>query len=132
VHFKKRKTSRGLKMKISVPSMGNKGLEEEISPHFGRAPIFTIYDTETEKVEILQNTSQHMGGSGLPPELMHAHGIDIMLCSGLGPRAVQMFEQLGIMVYVGAKGSVSDTIEAWKRGVLQEATDETVCKEHRH
>jgi len=119
-------------MRISVPSMGNKGLEEEISLHFGRAPFFTIYDSETEKVEIVQNTSQHMGGQGYPPEIMHAHRVDVMLCSGLGSRAVQMFEQLGIMVYCGAMGTVKDTIDTWKRGELQEATDETVCKEHRH
>jgi predicted Fe-Mo cluster-binding NifX family protein len=120
-------------MRISVPSMGNRGLEEEVSPHFGRAPFFTIYDTTTEKVvEIVQNTSQHMGGIGYPPELMRAHRVAVMLCSGLGPRAVQMFEQLGIQVYVGAMGTVENTINAWKRGNLQEATDETVCKEHRH
>jgi predicted Fe-Mo cluster-binding NifX family protein len=123
---------RGLKMRISVPSMGNKGLEEEVSPHFGRAPIFTIYDTETEKVEIVPNTSQHLGGTGYPPEIMHANGVDVMLCSGLGSRAVHMFEQLGIMVYVGAMGTVKDAIDTWKRGELQEATDETACKEHRH
>ncbi|MFX1519379.1 MAG: NifB/NifX family molybdenum-iron cluster-binding protein [Promethearchaeota archaeon] len=119
-------------MRISVPSMGTKGLAEEVSPHFGRAPIFTIYDTETEKVEVVPNTSTHMGGQGYPPELMHVNRVDIMLCSGLGPRAVQMFEQLGIRVYVGAMGTVKTTIDAWKNGTLQEATDENVCKEHRH
>lgn len=119
-------------MRISVPSMGNKGLNDEVSAHFGRAPYFIIWDSETDKVEILQNTSQHMGGVGYPPELMHTNRVDIMLCSGLGPRAVQMFEQLGIRVYVGAMGTVKTTIDAWKNGTLQEATDETVCKEHRH
>jgi len=119
-------------MRISVPSMGNKGLSEQISPHFGRAPVFTIYEMESEKVEILPNTSQHMGGTGYPPEIMHAYRVDIMLCSGLGPRAVDMFEKLGIMVYVGATGTVKNAIDAWKNGNLQEATDETVCREHKH
>ena len=119
-------------MRISIPSMGNKGLEEQVSPHFGRAPVFTIYEIESEKVEIVPNTSQHMGGTGLPPELMHAHRVNIMLCSGLGQRAIQMFEQLGIRVYVGAMGTVKTTIDAWKTGTLQEATDETACKEHSH
>jgi len=119
-------------MRISVPSMGNKGLEDMIGQHFGRVPTYTIWDSETEKVEIVPNTSEHMGGTGLPPELMNAHKVDIMLCSGLGQRAVKMFEELGIMVYVGAMGTVKDTIEAWKRGELQEVTDETACQEHRH
>ena len=112
--------------------MGNKGLNDEVSPHFGRAPYYTIWDSETSEVETVPNTSQHMGGQGYPPELMHAHEVDVMLCSGLGPRAVQMFEKFAIRVYVGAMATVKDTIDAWKTGNLQEATDETVCKEHKH
>jgi len=119
-------------MRISVPSMGNKGLDDMVGQHFGRVPYYAVFDTETDKVEIVDNTSTHMGGQGYPPELLHAHKVDVMLCSGLGQRAVEMFEQLGIMVYVGAMGTVKDTIEAWKRGELQEVTDETVCKEHSH
>lgn len=119
-------------MRISVPSMGNKGLNDEVSPHFGRAPYYTIWDSETGEVEIVPNISMHMGGQGYPPELMHVHGVDVMLCSGLGPRAVDMFEQLGIRVYVGAMGTVKDTIDAWKNDNLQEATDENACREHRH
>lgn len=121
-------------MRISVPSMGNKGLDDMVGQHFGRVPTYTIYDTETDKVEIVDNTSMHMGGQGYPPELLHSHKVDVLLCSGLGQRAVDMFEQLGIMVYVGAgaMGTVKDAIDAWKRGELQEVTDETVCKEHSH
>ena len=119
-------------MRISVPSMGNKGLEDMVGQHFGRVPTYTIWDSETENVEVVSNTSEHMGGIGLPPELMNAHKVDIMLCSGLGQRAVQMFENFGIMVYVGAMGTVKDAIEAWKRGELQEVTDETACQVHRH
>ncbi len=55
-----------------------------------------------------------------------------MLCGGLGPKAVTMFEQFGIDVFVGAQGTVRDAIEAWKQGSLMEATDENACREHRH
>lgn len=55
-----------------------------------------------------------------------------MLCSGLGPRAIMMFEEFGIEVYVGAQGTVKDTLDLWKNGKLQVATDELACKMHRH
>lgn len=119
-------------MKVGIPTMGNRGLTEEISAHFGRAPTFTIVDLDTQNVEIIDNTSEHMGGVGLPPELMVKHGAQIMLCSGLGPRAVHMFESYGIRVFVGASGTVKDTLDLWKENILQEATDENACKMHRH
>jgi predicted Fe-Mo cluster-binding NifX family protein len=119
-------------MKIVMPTLGKSGLSEEISPHFGRAPTFTIYDTETEDIDIVENTSDHMGGVGKPPLLLREHGANVMLCSGLGPKAVHMFESFGIRVYVGASGTVQDTIDLWNEGILQEATDENACKMHRH
>ncbi len=119
-------------MKIAVPTLGDKGLDDEVSPHFGRAPTFTIVDIETREVRIVENTSEHMGGSGKPPEIMHREGADVMLCSGLGARAVQMFNYFGIEVFVGANGSVRDAIALWRAGKLQEATDATACREGRH
>lgn len=115
-------------MKVGVPSMGDKGLEEEISQHFGRGPTFTIYDTETEEVEIIPNTSEHRGGKGKPPELLAEKGIDVMLCSNLGRRAIAMFEEFDIQVYSGAGGKVKDAIEAWGEGDLKEATKESGCR----
>jgi len=51
-------------------------------------------------VEIIDNISEHMGGSGLPPELMKKHGANVLLCKGLGPRALNLCKQLEIDVYV--------------------------------
>jgi predicted Fe-Mo cluster-binding NifX family protein len=112
--------------------MGKAGLEEAVGEHFGRVPYYTIFDTETEKVEVEDNTSEHMGGRGLPPDVISQWNVDIMLCGGLGRRAIMLFEQYGIMVYVGARGKVSDAIQMWKDGQLQPATDENACRQHAH
>jgi predicted Fe-Mo cluster-binding NifX family protein len=112
--------------------MGYKGLDETVSEHFGRSPTFTIVDLETNGVKVLPNTSEHMGGSGHPPQIISDAGVDVMLCSGLGPSAIKMFEQLGIEVYVGAHGNVREAIQAWQGSKLQAATDENACKTHRH
>jgi predicted Fe-Mo cluster-binding NifX family protein len=112
--------------------MGEKGLDEAVGEHFGRVPNYTIYDTETEQVEVIPNTSEHMGGRGLPPEVISKANVDIMLCGGLGRRAIMLFEQFGIMVYVGAYGTVRDAIQMWKDGRLDPATDENACRQHAH
>lgn len=117
-------------MKLCIPSMGNKGLDEAVGEHFGRVPNYTVFETETEEVTIMDNTSEHMGGSGFPAEILAKAGIDTMLCGGLGRRAISMFEGSGVMVFVGATGTVRETIDKWKAGQLQAATDENACAQH--
>ncbi|AKB52155.1 putative transcriptional regulator [Methanosarcina barkeri str. Wiesmoor] len=119
-------------MKVSIPTKDENGMEGVVEPHFGKAPTYTIIDTETNQVTVIPNTSEHMGGTGLPPEYLHNNGVNIMLCGGLGFKAVNMFESYGIEVFVGAGGTVRDTFEAWKAGKLQNATAENSCSEHGH
>lgn len=117
-------------MKVCIPTMGDKGLEDVVGEHFGRVPFYTIVDSETKEVEVLRNTSEDMGGRGYPPEIMNNAGVGVMICSGLGRRAIMMFEEMGIMVYVGASGSVEDVIDMWENNNLQAATDENACQQH--
>lgn len=125
-------TERGRRTRVSLPTMGHRGFDEDVSEHLGRSPTFTIVNLETNEVKVLPNTSQHMGGSGYPPQIISDANVDVMLCSGLGPKAIKMFEQLGIEVYVGAHGKVREAIQAWQASKLQVATDENACKMHRH
>ena len=53
-------------MLIGIPSMGKQGLNELVGEHFGRVPAYTLIDTETEQVKVVDNTSEHLGGKGYP------------------------------------------------------------------
>jgi predicted Fe-Mo cluster-binding NifX family protein len=117
-------------MKVSVPSMGDRGLDEQVGEHFGRVPTYTVFDTETNEVQVIENTSEHMGGTGYPPDLLANAGVNVMVCGGLGRKAIMMFEEMGIMVYIGAQGTVKEAIQMWKDGQLQPATDENACAQH--
>ena len=117
-------------MKVAIPTMGDQGLKEQVGDHFGRVPTYTIFDTESKDIKVITNTSEHMGGTGLPPELLAKEGVEAMLAGGLGRRAIMLFEELGIMVFVGASGTVQDAIDMWQDGKLQPATDENACKQH--
>jgi predicted Fe-Mo cluster-binding NifX family protein len=110
--------------------MGHRGLAEQLGEHFGRVPTYTVVDIETNEVQVLDNTSEHMGGTGYPPEIMAKAGVNVMVCGGLGRRAIMMFEEMGIRVYVGARGTVQDAISQWQSGMLEEATDENACQQH--
>jgi len=117
----------GEKMRICVPTEGNGGLDDRVGEHFGRSPTYTIYDTETGEVEILSNTSEHLGGRGLPTELLAQAGVDVVLCAGLGPRALALLSQYGIKVHTGASGTVREALQAWQAGRLSGAEP---CERH--
>ncbi len=110
--------------------MGERGLDEQVGAHFGRVPTYTLVNTESGELKVIKNTSTHMGGSGYAPDLLHDHGVETMLCDGVGRKAIQMFEDKGIMVYIGARGTVADALDLFKAGKLKAATNETACQQH--
>ena len=117
-------------MKICIPTNGDKGLDDSVGEHFGRVPTYTIIDIDTNEVRVIPNVSHHMGGHGYPPELLSKEGVNVMVCRGLGRRAISMFEDIGIDVYIGASGSVKEAVDAFKQGKLQRAGISDACGQH--
>jgi predicted Fe-Mo cluster-binding NifX family protein len=117
-------------MKIVIPTNNKKGLKDTIAEHFGRCETYTFLDENGKVVEIIANTSEHMGGIGLPPELMKKHGADILLCKGLGSRALNLCGELGMEVYVYQAEKVKEIFEMWRNNKLKKADPEDACKEH--
>lgn len=118
-------------MKIGIPAMGDSGLDERVSAHFGRAPTFIIVDSDTRDCEVVANVKR-TGGTKQPPEQLADEDVEMVICSGLGPKAIDIFEKFGIEVYLGAEGTVRDTLDKLEAGDLQEASDKDACEEHRH
>ena len=118
-------------MKIVIPTDNKKGLEDTVAEHFGRCLTYTFLNEKGKVIEIIDNTSEHMGGIGLPPELMKKHGANVLLCRELGPRALSLCEQLGIDVYVCQAKTVKEIFEMWKNGKIKKAGVEDVCEEHK-
>lgn len=117
-------------MKIVIPTNNKKGLNDMVAEHFGRCNTYTFLDEKGNVVEIISNTSKHMGGIRLPPELMKKHGANILLCRGLGPRALNLCKELGIDVYVCQAKTVKEIFELWKNKKIKRANSEDVCEEH--
>lgn len=118
-------------MKIVIPTDNNKGLNDIVAEHFGRCNTYTFLDEKGKVIEIINNTSEHMGGIGLPPELMKKHGANILLCSGLGPRAIDLCKQLKIDVYVIKAKTVKEIFAIWKNKKVKKAGFDDICEEHK-
>jgi predicted Fe-Mo cluster-binding NifX family protein len=117
--------------KIVIPTNDEKGLKSKLAEHFGRCNTYTFLDENGKVIEIIKNTSEHMGGSGLPPELMKKHGANVLLCKDLGPRALNLCWELSIEVYVYPAESVKEIFDLWKNNKLKKAGSNDVCEEHR-
>jgi len=117
-------------MKVGIPSMGEKGLDEQVGQHFGRVTHYTIVDLENDKVNVIQNTSHHMGGQGNPPELLAKEDVHTMICQGLGRRAISLFNDYNITVYIGATGTVRNAVTQFKNGTLTKANETDACGKH--
>ncbi len=117
-------------MRIAIPTDGRGGLDDPVAEHFGRCETYTILDDDGNVLEVVKNTSEHMGGKGLPPQIMKENGADVLLCMGIGPRAISLCKELGIEVYVHRAKNVREIFRLWKDGKIKKAGMEDVCGEH--
>ncbi|QGN06733.1 dinitrogenase iron-molybdenum cofactor biosynthesis protein [Halorhabdus sp. CBA1104] len=118
-------------MLLCVPSLEDGTLGAPVSPHFGRAPNYTLLDTEAESVEVIDNDGQHHGGRRSPPKIIAETGADVLLCGNLGQKAVERFDAMDIEVYCGTEGTVAEALEQFEAGDLEVATpDGSHCNGH--
>ncbi|WP_229111961.1 NifB/NifX family molybdenum-iron cluster-binding protein [Halapricum desulfuricans] len=123
-------------MQVCMPTLGEGGLDADVSHHFGRAPTYTVYDTDADEVAVYENDSDHRGGSGSPPEIVVDLGADALVCVHLGERASEQFHEMGIPIYCGAEGTVEDALERFRNDDLtRERPGSDACREdddHEH
>jgi len=115
-------------MMIGIPSLSPGGLDAWVSAHFGHCELFTVIEltrNEVKKVWTIANDGRH--NCMLPVQKMGAAGIDTVLIGGIGRRPLMEFQNKGIRVFVGAKGTVKDAVADYLSESLREATLQDVC-----
>lgn len=120
------------KIKIAIPTNSRKGNDDTIADHFGRCNTFTFLDGTGNVVEIIDNTSRHMGGSGMPPELIKKHKANVLLCKDIGPKAIEMFNEFDIDVFTCSANTVKEIFNKWKNQKIKKAGLDDACEEHKH
>lgn len=85
-------------MKYAVPVSGG-----AMSPHFGHCEQFAFFDVDEQKKIIRKefvNSPEHQ--PGLLPAWLAEKGASVIIAGGMGPRAIELFQQSGIDVVLGA------------------------------
>jgi predicted Fe-Mo cluster-binding NifX family protein len=118
-------------MKLCMPTETNEGRAAHVYGHFGSAPYFTIYDTEKDHFEIVNNSNQHHAhGMCHPMNALMGKEINAVVCGGMGARAVQKLNEGGIKAYRAVPGTVADIAEQFLKGGLEEITVTNACAQH--
>ena len=112
--------------RIVVPVSDDRGIDAQLSQHFGRAPFFAIIDLDEEGHVIGQgtiaNTSEHFGGVGLPPDRILQLKPKALITYGLGPKALRVFQNAGVAVLRTEANTVREVVRAYNNDELQELT----------
>ncbi len=118
-------------MKICIPTETNEGKQAKVYGHFGSAPYFTIYDTENDSVEIINNANQHHShGMCQPMAALNGKAVNAVVTGGMGARAVQKLNEGGIKAYMAIPGTVADIATQFIKGGLSEITVNNACAQH--
>ena len=121
-----------LAMIIAVPLETSERLESLICEHFGSAPFYAVCDTDSGKLQIVENSNRgHEHGQCSPIDVFSQNNIKAVLCKGIGARAIGRLKMLNIDVYVaGGLSTLSEALNAYKRGVMRKVEAQDTCQAH--
>ena len=92
------------KIKLAVPSMGDQGLDAELTTRFGRCAYFTIVTIEEKsikEVEVIENPGINArGGAGpMAAQLVAKEGATAIIGGNYGPNAMSALNSGNIARY---------------------------------
>lgn len=99
----------------------------KVSPHFGRAPQFTLIRVDNGKLiekRIVSNPGHTIGNI---PKFMHENNVDFMLTGGMGYRAKEFFNEYNIETITGVEGLIDDIIKDILKGNIKNIGGESLC-----
>lgn len=112
-------------MKIAVASE-----KDMVTEHFGHCINFNIFEVEDNKIVKSESILNPGHKPGFLPVFLHEQGVNTIISGGMGGGAVDIFNQKGIEVILGAKGSAKDVVDQYLKGELESTG--SICHDHQH
>ena len=91
--------------KIAVPV-----IKGEVARHFGHCQEFFLYQVDQSEIVGQEALTPPPHQPGIIPKWLHQQDITDVIAGGMGQRAIDIFNELGINVYVGAPSKDAATI----------------------
>ena len=103
----------------------------QIFQHFGHTETFKIYDSSVGKVVSVEVVDTNGSGHGALAGFLVAHGVDTLICGGIGGGAQNALAQAGIRLFGGVSGNADEAVNALLAGNLGYDPD-VHCDHHDH
>jgi predicted Fe-Mo cluster-binding NifX family protein len=87
-----------MKRKIAVP-VDYTGI---LDGHFGHCKLFTLFQTNEKNILSEEKVVPPPHEPGILPKWLAEQGVTDVLAGGMGNRAIQIFNQFNVNVFVGA------------------------------
>ena len=88
----------------------------QVFQHFGHCKLFCLADTEAGSRELIDPMGE---GHGALAGFLQAHGVDALICGGIGGGAKNALAEAGIELYGGACGDADAQVTSFLNGNLQ-------------
>lgn len=102
----------------------------QIFQHFGHTEKFKLYEVNDGVIASTQVVSTNGSGHGALAGFLAEHGVDTLICGGIGGGAQTALAQAGIRLYGGVSGEADAAVEALLAGKLD--FDPNVRCDHHH
>lgn len=104
---------------------------QTIFQHFGKTQAFKLYTIEDGKIVSSEVLPCNGAGHSALAVLLQQHGVDTLICGGIGAGAQSALSNAGITLYGGASGDADKAVEDFLAGKLN--YDPAVhCSHHEH
>lgn len=119
-------------MRICIPVEKDEGLASRVYGHFGSAPFFAVFDTATERLEVVPNMDHHhVHGQCNAVAALSERTVDLLVTGGIGARAAERLRSMGIRICLAeGEGTVANVIQSWRAGALREMEPHQACSTH--
>ncbi len=103
----------------------------QVFQHFGHTEQFKIYTVESGAVTAQEIVDTNGSGHGALAGFLTGHGVDTLICGGIGGGAQNALAEAGIRLYGGVNGGADEAVQALLSGKLD--FDPNVhCDHHEH
>ena len=103
----------------------------QVFQHFGHCGQFKLYKIENGAVQSAQVVDTMGSGHGALAGFLVGHGVDTLICGGIGMGAQMALSDAGINLYGGVQGSADEAAKALAEGNLEYDPD-AHCDHHGH
>ena len=97
-------------MRLLVPITENKGLNSEISEHFGHCSHFAIYE-QGKELEIIKNQLDHSNPKSTPVDQIMRFQPTVVFAKEIGQKAIKLFKEKGVSLKTENYNTLREVIE---------------------